>query len=43
MGPAIASVAERAGHTVELFDSNDTGSPETFDSLVVPPDSSSTV
>ncbi len=55
MGPAIASIVEKVGHTVELFRSSTPTNPptgvlavpysaivETFDSLVVPTDSSVT-
>ncbi len=35
MGPAIASILEKAGHTVELFDSNDTERPVTGDIVVL--------
>jgi hypothetical protein len=35
MGPAIASLAEKAGHAVELFDSNDTDKPVTGDIVVL--------
>ena len=35
MGPAIASLAEKAGHTVELFDSSDVDKPVTGDIVVL--------
>ena len=35
MGPAIAGIAQRAGHTVELFDSNDSDKPVTGDIVVL--------
>jgi predicted dinucleotide-binding enzyme len=35
MGPAIASIVEKAGHTVELFDSSDTDKPVTGDIVVL--------
>ncbi|MDP9443653.1 MAG: NADPH-dependent F420 reductase [Actinomycetota bacterium] len=35
MGPAIASIVEKAGHTVELFDSSDTDKPVIGDIVVL--------
>jgi len=35
MGSAIASIAEKAGHTVELFDTNDSDKPVTGDIVVL--------